>query len=482
MSLEIYPNYKKTFLFPVALEEFVPMDHPARFIRAFVESLDLKALGFNQRTATQGRPNYAADMLLKIWLYGFYMKIRSSRKLEQACMEMTGLLWLTGMNYPDHNTIWRFFKKNRNAIKNVFKQSLELAGSMGLVGMVLHAVDGTKIRADVSNQKALHRRDLQAKLDQIDAAIAEITLQIVRNERNDEGQEYKLPDTFVEKLNDHNALRDEIAEKLEQLAESKRDHQSPVDNDARMMKNGKATDFCFNAQVAVDDQSGLIVGSEVVSDECDNYVLDTVLDNVEATLGDTADTSVTDGGYYSGQTLADAEKKDRNVVMNLSGNHDSYHHKRSREFHHTKFTYHQDGDYYECPIGGTLRFRRIKMKERLSYSVRQYRCLDYRDCPFRYQCSKDKQGRSIEQSPYSDVIERQRKKQSSDENKALLSKRKSIVELVFGVIKHNWGFRRWTVRGLENVKTQWSLICTTYNLMKLYSHWVNSGVSILQKA
>ena len=135
MSLEIFANHKKTFLFPVALEDFVPKDHPARFIRAFVESLDLNALGFAQRIAKEGRPSYSADLMLSIWIYGFFMKIRSSRNLEKACMDSVGMIWLTGMNYPDHNSIWRFFKKNREAIKKVFKQSVLLANSMELVSV-----------------------------------------------------------------------------------------------------------------------------------------------------------------------------------------------------------------------------------------------------------------------------------------------------------------------------------------------------------
>jgi transposase len=482
MSLEIFANHKTTFLFPVALEEFLPKDHPARFIRAFIESLDLKALGFTRRIATQGRPSYSADIMLSIWLYGFFMKMRSSRNLEKACMDSLGLMWLTGMNYPDHNTIWRFFRKNRKAIKKVFKQSVQLASSMGLVGMALHAVDGTKVRADVSNQKALHRGNLQAKLDQIDTVIAEIIGRIESNETQDHGKEYKLPDEFVDKLEDQRALRDEITRKLDQLDASGLNHQSPVDDEARMMRNGKGSDFCYNAQAAVDDQNGVIVGTDVVSEASDNFVLGSMLDTVEDTMGKTADETVADGGFFSGQTLHDADEKSRNVLINIPDNAYDHQIQRSSEFHHSRFIYHSDGDFYECPKGGTLSFRRIKTNRRKSYAVRQYRCINYRDCPFRDQCSRDSRGRTLEQSPYSEVVERQRMKQSSDTNKALLSKRKAIVEPVFGIIKHNWGFRRWTVRGLENVKAQWSMICTTYNLMKLYNHWVKSGTFMPQKA
>ena len=482
MSLEIFANHKKTFLFPVALEDFVPKDHPARFIRAFVESLDLKALGFAQRIAKEGRPSYSADLMLSIWLYGFFMKIRSSRNLEKACMDSVGMIWLTGMNYPDHNSIWRFFKKNREAIKKVFKQSVLLANSMELVGMVLHAVDGTKVRADASNDKALHRRKLQAKLEQIDTIIDAIVGQIESSEIQDHGKDFKLPDVFVDKLADHRALKDEIKRKLEQLDESGLNHLSQIDNEARMMKNGVSKDFCYNAQVVVDDQNGVIVCADVVSEPNDNNVLDSLLDTVEDTMGKTADETVADAGFFSGQTLHAADEKNRNVLIHLPDNAHDHQIPRSSEFHHSRFIYHPDGDYYVCPKGGVLSFRRTKMNRQKSYMVRIYRCIDYRHCPFRDQCSIDPRGRSLERSPYYDIVERQRQKQSSDTNQSLLSKRKAIVELVFGVIKHNWGFRRWMVRGLQNVKAQWSLICTAYNLMKIYKHWLKTCSFLPQKA
>lgn len=482
MSLEIFANHKTTFLFPVALEEFVPKDHPARFIREFVESLDLKALGFTQRTATQGRPSYSADIMLSIWLYGFFMKIRSSRKLEKACMDSLGLMWLTGMNYPDHNSIWRFFKRNKSAIRRIFKKSVQLANEMQLIGMVLNAIDGTKIQADVCNKKALHRKKLKKQQEIIDKSIAEVISQIVSSETDDYGKDYKLPEDFKNKLEDRQKLKEEIVSKLQQLDKEELDHKSASDADARMMKNGKGKEFCFNGQVAVDDQNGIIVASDVVSDESDNYLLGSVLDAVEDNMGKTADETVSDGGYFSGEELQSAEQKGREVLVNLTESaHDNVI-KRSSEFHQSKFVYNESSDTYECVKGGILKFQRIKTNRRKNYAVRVYHCKSHKTCQFRDQCSRNKRGRTIEISPFKQEIERQREKQANETKRELLARRKSIIELVFGVIKHNWGFRRWTVRGLANVKTQWSLMCTTYNLMKLYTHWVNSGAFMPQKA
>jgi transposase len=471
MSLEIYPNYNQTFLFPPRLEEFVPMDHPARFIREFVESLDLDALGFSRRIAEEGRPNYSAELMLKIWLYGYFMKIRSSRTLEKACMEHMGLVWLTGMIYPDHNSIWRFFKANRASIRRVFKRSVQLAASMNLVGMVLHAVDGTKIQADAGRKTSLHRDDLTKRLEQLDRSLDTLMSQIEMNETLEHGKDYKLPEEFARKLADRQAVKETIIRQLKQLDAEGLDHYNEADPDARMMKQGKGIEFGYNAQVAVDDQSGILVGLEVVTDASDSHNLGRMLDTVTETVGETAQQTVADGGYFSGETLSEAEEKGREVLIPIRDEAQSHVIECSSEFHILQFVYDASSDTYRCPKGGTLTFQRIKTHCRKNYAVRVYHCKDYRTCPFRDQCSKDKRGRKIEISPYAEVIDCQRKKQEGAENQERLLKRKEMVELVFGVMKHNWGFRRWTVRGLDNVKTQWSLLCTTYNLKKIYRIW-----------
>jgi len=125
------------------VDDWVGPDHPARFVRDFVDSLDPESLGFRVRESAMGRSHYGAALLLKAWLYGYLTGNRSSRKLERVCREHMGLIWLTGMQAPDHNILWRFWLDNKKALRQVFKQSVRTAFNADLLGLVVHAVDGT---------------------------------------------------------------------------------------------------------------------------------------------------------------------------------------------------------------------------------------------------------------------------------------------------------------------------------------------------
>ena len=145
MSYEIHANYEQSFLLPPCLDDWIGVDHPARFVREFIDLLDLTALGFKVRESDNGHPNYSAELLAKIVIYGNFEKIRSTRGLEKMCYNHLGMLWLTGMEHPDHNSIWRFLNNNKSAMKNLFSESVRLAMEMKLLGLVLQAVDGTKM-------------------------------------------------------------------------------------------------------------------------------------------------------------------------------------------------------------------------------------------------------------------------------------------------------------------------------------------------
>src|SRR6476646_8516708 len=171
MAQPIAPDYGQQFLFPPALEDWISKDHPVRFIREFVEQQDLGKLGFAMPISSEGRPPYAPGLLLKIWLYGYHHRIRSTRKLEAACREQLALLWLSGIITPDHNSLWRFWRDNKSALRQLFKQSVRLALKAGLVGLALQAVDGTKIQAAASPESSWSKARMEKLLAALDEEV-----------------------------------------------------------------------------------------------------------------------------------------------------------------------------------------------------------------------------------------------------------------------------------------------------------------------
>lgn len=460
MSRQIRPDYNQQYLLPPSIEDWVPADHPARFIREFVAQLDTATLGFGETAGDDGRPHYAPDVLLAVWLYGYFTKITSTRRLERACMENMALIWLTGNRAPDHNTLWRFFSANKSAIGETFKQVVRVAAMAKLVGFVLHAVDGTKIKAAASNRTALHAKDLEKILAGLDALIAELAREAEAASRDDVA-EYRLP----EELATAERLRDKIRGALEAMNVAGREHAHPEDPDVGMIKCDGWPQFAYNAQAVVDDASGLIVAADVVSDAADNHLLTAMTDRVEETLGAAAAETLADGGYDSGEQIAAAEEKGHGVLLPMKAEREDW------EFHSSRFAHDAGRDVVVCPLGEELVYERTKRCERRNQELRIYRC-KCRRCPARWECSGDKRGRMIEIGPYHEAVRRQLGKQRDAANRAKLKKRMGIIERVFAVVKNAMGFRRFTVNGLEGVRAQWSMVCAAYNLRIMHRMWL----------
>jgi hypothetical protein len=193
-----------------------------------------------------------------------------------------------------------------------------------------------------------------------------------------------------------------------------------------------------------------------------------MLEEVQANLGEVAKETVADGGYASAAQLGEAEARGQEVLV--APGVETGGPKRG-EFDGRQFAYDREADEVICPQGKRLKFAGMKKKGGERPAVRSYRCTPYEQCPVRALCSGRKHGRRIEVSPQRGAVLRQRAKRRDPLKQALLRQRKVIIEPVFAVLKQAMGFRRWTVRGLENVRTQWALLCAAYNLKKMYRYW-----------
>ncbi len=463
MSHEIRADYSQQWLLPPSLDDLLPGDHPARFIREFVDALDLQALGFKMRKGEEGRPNYAADLLLKVWIYGYLERIRSTRRLERACLHDIAVVWLTGMNYPDHNSLWRFWNENRAALKEVFRQTIHVARKAGLIGMALHAVDGTKITARASTDKMWGRKILEKRLARLDQSVEEMAAQVDKSEKEEAGQENRLPEALADKQK----LREQVRAKLAELEKEKREHMHPGERDAKVVKNHEGTRLGYNAQAVAESEHGLIVAADVTNEQNDLHQLVPMIEKVEEELGSVAEETLADSGYWNGEQLSGAGEKDYPVLVSLDA---AEARKRGGDYDSSKFTYDKERDCCICPRGKELKYERTRKPDGKPHP-RVYRCSGYKQCPVRWQCSKDKEGRRVELSPFWESFLRQREKQGDEGKKLLLRQRMRIVEPVFAVVKDRLGFRRWTVGGLEKVQAQWMFVCALVNLVRLYATW-----------
>jgi transposase len=454
MAKPICADYQTPFLLPPALEDWIPADHPARFIREFVNQLPWAELGFKAPSA-EGRPSYSAQMLLGLWLFAFLNKIRSSRALERACREQISLLWLSGMNAPDHNTLWRFWRENKGALENVFKQSVQLATRTGLVGLTLQAVDGTKIQAACSGRTAWTKEHMEA----LERAV-EAEMQLTENALKDEGKDPAAPGyRLTPELSQPAQLKEKIRAGLAQLKESKREHYHPHEPEARRMPCEGRNRFGYNAQAVVDDHAGIITAAAVTNAENDNGLLVPILQQAQENTGARAEENVADSAYGTGVDLLASEAHCFCVTTAIQsrGGEDS-------PYHHNKFIYDAEKQTVHCPRGEPL--DRVRTRAGAGQNVQIFRCR-HQHCPVKHLCTRDPKGRQVEIRASHDLVRKMRAKLATERGRYALKRRRETVEPVFARIKEHMGFRRWTARGLKNAQAQWAMLCLTVNLQVL---------------
>jgi transposase len=461
MAQPIAPDYGQQFLFPPALEDWVPADHPARFLREFVDQLELPALGFAMPVTVEGRPPYHPSLLLKIWLYGYFQRIRSTRKLEAACAEHLPLLWLTGLIAPDHNSLWRFWRDNKKALRAIFKQTVQLAVNTGAVGFALQALDGTKIQAACSGPKGWSKEYMEKLLSQLDAALDDIELKVVEENPPAEAPGYRLPEGLAQRQ----ALREQIKQGLAQLQADHRNHYHPVEPQARRMKVGDTNRYGYNAQAIADEKEKIIVACEATRQENDVGQLVPMIEQARENLGATAQgLTVADTGYGSGADLQAASDKGLKVLAPSPEGSPA----KDHPYATLHFTIDPVAHTVTCPQSRQLDYEGQTTKQ--GQIVERFRC-HHRDCPVRAQCTRDPKGRQIEMRRGHPAVESMRQLLEQPAQRAQWEQRSRIIEPRFAQLKQHDGFRRWTVWGLEGVRTQWSLLCATLNLRVLYTRW-----------
>ena len=286
-------------LLPDIIEDYISEENPVRVISAFVETLDLEALGVSKsRPAATGRPAYDLRDLLKLYVYGYFNKIRSSRRLMAECGRNVELFWLVGKLTPDFRTIADFRKENAKALRQVFRAFVRLCVKMGLYKRELLAVDGTKVRAHNSDDNCYNEEVLEKKLRNIDKKLARYLAEMDAADHKECEDELtaKQVSQAVAELKARKGLYESY---LSELQESGETQILTTDPEARRMHSKDGFHCCYNVQTAVDSDSHLIAEYEVTNHNTDQGLLTQVCNQAKETLGVETIEAVADKGYES---------------------------------------------------------------------------------------------------------------------------------------------------------------------------------------
>lgn len=299
---------KQMIFLPTSVDEYVSENNPVRVIDAFVDILDLKALGFDKAVpARTGRPAYAPADLLKLYIYGYMNKIRSSRKLMTECRRNIELFFLLNELKPDFRTISDFRKNNPEPIREVFREFVKLCDEFGLYKKELIAIDGTKVRAQNANDKCYNKETLVKKIARIDAHIEEYMGAIEKNDESgedDDGEDDRPGSPgetgkTAETLKNLSLRREKYAGYLEHLENSSDTQVPETDPDSHRMHTRNGFHCCFNVQTAVDTESHLICEYELTDKSNDMGQLTGMAKRVRKILSADKLSVVADKGYDS---------------------------------------------------------------------------------------------------------------------------------------------------------------------------------------
>jgi len=454
-------NRDQVSLQPLCFDALVDDDNPVRAIDAIVNRFDVAALGFAySETKDTGRKPYSPSDMLKLYLYGYFNGIRSSRKLERECSRNVELMWLINCLKPDFKTIADFRKNNQIPIQKTFVQFSLICDELGLLGKEVVAIDGSKFRASNNSNAYWTKKKIEDKRKEYTESAAKYTKLLEVCDYEEEGSravkgytrkdlEERL-DWIQHKMNQPEA----IAPIVEQQADV-----SLTDPNARKMKhlNG-ANEVSHNVQIAVDDKHHMVVAVDVTSQAIDYQQFYPMSKQTKDNLGVDTLTVLADRGYFSGEQIAAAESEGIIPIVakpNRSG-------APNPKYAASNFIYDEQRDCYICPEGKLLprKEKRSKTKTEVDYGSKHV-CAD---CPVRYKCTTNRDGKFIRRSVW---------QQSADnaflrayQNRELYKKRKTLNEHIFGTVKASFGFRYLFVRRTGMLKTDTCLFFLTYNLKR----------------
>jgi len=511
MKRQIFKPYEpqQALLLPPSLEELIPEGHLVRVVSEMVEGIERRILESQYKGG--GTSAYDPQMLLKVIIYAYTQRTFSSRRIAKEIRENVNYMWLSGMNRPDHRTINRFRGKvMKEVINEVFYGVIKQLMEEGYVDLESYFVDGTKIEANANRYQFVWRKSteknkakLQEKVKQLFEEIDEIEeteeekygdadLEEVGegkeidteklkeaarkiNERLKQKPEEKKLQKAKKKLENDFIPRMEKYERYEKVLEG-RNNFCKTDSDATFMRmkedhmrNGQLKPG-YNVQMGTQNQ--FILGFSLHRRAGDTNCLKEHMEKYKSWLGIYPKNLVADAGYGSEENYSYLDERKIKAYVKESRFHyeQKRNYKKKYPYRVENFLYHPEEDEYECSQKRRLRYiytKPYKSEHGYLSERRIYECEDCSQCPVKAQCTRAKNNRQIQIGVEWERLKRQaRDNLLSPQGLLMRSRRPVEVENVFGRLKQDWGFRRFLLRGLDKVTTEWGILCIAHNIAK----------------
>jgi len=451
---------EQVILFPEVIDDYIAEENPVRFIDAFVEGLNLKELGFKHAELNStGRPPYNPSDLLKLYIYGYLNRVRSSRLLEKECKKNVEVMWLLKRLTPDFKTIADFRKDNRDAIKKVFKEFIILCKKLDLFGGELVSIDGSKFKAVNSKKRNFNEALLKKKLKDIEEKIETYIKELENNDTSEANVSSQDAKGLKEKIEALKSRKEEYKETLRKLKESGESQISLTDPDSRKMLNNQAMEICYNVQVTVDEKNKLILDYEVTNENDDSSHLSEMSERAIQILEVDKLEVLADANYYEAEEIKKCV--DNGITPYIPERNNEVRKDKDPSFYRSKFGYDKENDVYICPAGNELRFFG-------TYSARmerRYRSKKCGSCQLRSKCTSSKRGRILTRWEHEDILDDMRRR--IKENKDKVKKRKELAEHPFGTIKRAFNQGYMLMKRLSKVGTEASLTMLVYDITRV---------------
>ena len=467
-----------------ALESLVGKQSTVRIIDALVDLLDINALGFKIKGKVKnGRPAFPASILLKLLYYGYWNRVRSSRRLAREAQTNIEAMWLCNGLQPGYKTIAEFRKQNVKALEKSFYQLNKFLKAQGLFNEEIVAVDGSKFRAQNSKKNNYNKKKVDQHLEYIARETKKYLDELDQIDQVEEATEIELEQSreVSDKLDQLKQRKDKYTELSTQVEAAREEGQTQIstsDKDARALpKKMNIIEVSYNVLTAVEADNKLITNYKV-DNKLDTYALSGMAQDARKVMEKQEGEPLTvlaDKGFDTGVEL---KKCSENDIITLVAPKNRASSLKNKAFNKNAFTYDEELDCYICPRQQHLKtngtwYNKNNGKYRQSYRVQHYK-LPFavcNACPDKLECAgaklKNRHGQVIERNEYEPYIEDNVERVKL--NPELYRQRQSIVEHPYGTIKRAWGYDYTLLKGIEKVAGEFATIFTIYNLRRVMS-------------